>query len=107
MHSIFLKLNRFSLLVPMFKRKQHTMKQFFSYNYFWSDQSNVGPFVLCLLSLPIAFRLGQRVYWHFRLHSLNKKEILLDRMEWLWNRLLEEEIELSCSQSPHYKQYDP
>lgn len=72
------------------------LRQFFDHNHFWSERSNVGPLVLGIVSIPFVFRMCRNMYWHYRFDKLNTQEILNDRMEWLWHRLLEDEIEAAC-----------
>jgi hypothetical protein len=39
------------------------------------------------------------MYWHYRFEDMNKKEILADRLRWLWGRMLVSLRSLLCKRT--------
>ncbi|KAK2194962.1 uncharacterized protein BdWA1_003554 [Babesia duncani] len=53
----------------------------------------LGPFCLSLLSFPYIYNYLQQTYWTARFRRLNMNEIISDRMAWLHQCMLHDEIE--------------
>eukprot|EP00922_Rhytidocystis_sp_ex-Travisia-forbesii_P070382 GHVS01105135.1.p1 GENE.GHVS01105135.1~~GHVS01105135.1.p1 ORF type:complete len:156 (+),score=20.37 GHVS01105135.1:63-470(+) len=65
---------------------------FFEEHFFWNN-ANVGPLFIALISLPFWYSGLKTMYWTSRYRSLDQQEIISDRLDWLHERMLEDEVE--------------
>eukprot|EP00922_Rhytidocystis_sp_ex-Travisia-forbesii_P070383 GHVS01105136.1.p1 GENE.GHVS01105136.1~~GHVS01105136.1.p1 ORF type:complete len:141 (+),score=18.84 GHVS01105136.1:238-660(+) len=72
--------------------KRFQPRVFFEEHFFW-NHANVGPLFITLLTMPFWYAGIKTMYWTCRYRTLDQQEIISDRLDWLHQRMLEDQVE--------------